>query len=107
MDKICAITKAPAEAALGHPERFNLAIPTVLHPIDMSTTREPRHSPPTRFASSPEFDFKGENQVVYEENGVTIRLRPAIHAGDGPLSMATDMMIWNLTRDGVTEVNKR
>jgi ribonuclease Z len=31
-----------------------------------------------------EFDFKGENQVVYEENGVTIRSWPAIHAGDGP-----------------------
>ena len=29
-----------------------------------------------------EFDFKGENQVVYKENGVTV---------------------WNLTRDGVTE----
>ena len=30
-----------------------------------------------------EFDFKGENQVVYQENGVTIRSWPAIHAGDG------------------------
>ncbi len=35
-----------------------------------------------------EFDYKGENQVVYEENGVTIRSWPAIHAGDGCVSFA-------------------
>lgn len=35
-----------------------------------------------------EFDYKGENQVIYEENGVTIRTWPAIHAGDGAVSMA-------------------
>ncbi len=35
-----------------------------------------------------EFDFKGENQVVYEENGVIIRSWPAIHAGDGAVSYA-------------------
>jgi ribonuclease Z len=39
-----------------------------------------------------EFDFKGENQVVYEENGVTIRSWPAIHAGDGPVSYSLE---WN------------
>ncbi len=33
-----------------------------------------------------EFDYRGENQVVYQENGVTIRSYPAIHAGDGPVS---------------------
>ncbi|MHC4291937.1 MAG: MBL fold metallo-hydrolase, partial [Planctomycetota bacterium] len=33
-----------------------------------------------------EFDFKGINEVIYEENGVTIRTVPAIHAGDGPVS---------------------
>ena len=33
-----------------------------------------------------EFDYKGINQVVYEENGVTIRSIPAVHAGDGPVS---------------------
>jgi ribonuclease Z len=27
-----------------------------------------------------EFDYKGINQVIYEENGVTIRSIPAIHA---------------------------
>ena len=30
-----------------------------------------------------EFDYRGENQVVYQENGVTIRSWPAIHSGDG------------------------
>ena len=39
-----------------------------------------------------EFDYKGVNQVVYEENGVTIRTWPAIHAGDGPVSYS---MEWN------------
>ncbi len=33
-----------------------------------------------------EFDYKGINQVVYEENGVTIRSIPAVHSGDGPVS---------------------
>ena len=39
-----------------------------------------------------EFDYKGENQVIYEENGVTIRSWPAIHAGDGAVSFA---LYWN------------
>ena len=33
-----------------------------------------------------EFDYKAENQVVYDKNGVTIRSWPAIHTGDGPVS---------------------
>jgi ribonuclease Z len=39
-----------------------------------------------------EFDYKGENQVVYQENGVTIRSWPAIHAGDGSVSFSLE---WN------------
>jgi ribonuclease Z len=39
-----------------------------------------------------EFDYKVENQVIYEENGVTIKTWPAIHAGDGSVSMA---LYWN------------
>ena len=39
-----------------------------------------------------EFDYKGENQVVYEENGVTIRSFPAIHSLDGPVSFTLE---WN------------
>jgi len=33
-----------------------------------------------------EFDYKAVNAVVYQENDVTIRSIPAIHAGDGPVS---------------------
>ena len=39
-----------------------------------------------------EFDYRGENQVVYEDNGVVIRSFPAIHALDGPVSYALE---WN------------
>jgi len=39
-----------------------------------------------------EFDFKGVNQVVYEENGVTIRSFPAIHSIDGSVSYSLE---WN------------
>lgn len=39
-----------------------------------------------------EFDFKGINEPIYEENGVVIRSIPAIHAGDGPVSFILE---WN------------
>ncbi len=39
-----------------------------------------------------EFDYKGVNEVVYEENGVTIRSFPAIHSIDGAVSFSLD---WN------------
>jgi len=39
-----------------------------------------------------EFDFEGVNQVIYQENGVTIRSIPAIHAIDGAVSFILD---WN------------
>jgi ribonuclease Z len=39
-----------------------------------------------------EFDYKGENAVIYEENGVTIRSFPAIHSLDGPVSFGLE---WN------------
>ena len=39
-----------------------------------------------------EFDYKGENQIVYEENGVTIRSWPAIHAIEGSVSYSLQ---WN------------
>jgi ribonuclease Z len=39
-----------------------------------------------------EFDYKGEYQVVYQENGVTIRSYPAIHGIDGSVSYRLD---WN------------
>jgi ribonuclease Z len=39
-----------------------------------------------------EFDYMGENQIVYQENGVTIRSWPAIHSLDGPVSFGLE---WN------------
>jgi ribonuclease Z len=39
-----------------------------------------------------EFDYKGINQVIYQENGVTIRSIPAVHALDGPVSFILE---WN------------
>ena len=39
-----------------------------------------------------EFDYKGENAVIYEENGVTIRSFPAIHGIDGSVSFGLE---WN------------
>jgi ribonuclease Z len=39
-----------------------------------------------------EFDYKAVNEVIYQENGVTIRTIPAIHAVDGSVSF---IMEWN------------
>lgn len=39
-----------------------------------------------------EFDYKGVDQIVYDENGVQIRSIPAIHALDGPVSYILE---WN------------
>ena len=39
-----------------------------------------------------EFDFKGDNAVIYQENGVTIRSWPANHVIDGPVSFGLE---WN------------
>ena len=39
-----------------------------------------------------EFDYKGDNQVVYNENGAVVRSFPAIHAIDGSVSYSLE---WN------------
>lgn len=39
-----------------------------------------------------EFDYKAVNKVIYQENGVTIRTIPAIHALDGSVSFILE---WN------------
>jgi len=39
-----------------------------------------------------EFDYKGVNKIIYQENGVTIRSIPAIHSLDGPVSFIVE---WN------------
>jgi ribonuclease Z len=53
-----------------------------------------------------EFDYKGENEVVYQENGVIIRSWPAIHAGDGPVSFALEWNGMKLVIGGDTFPNK-
>ncbi len=44
------------------------------------------------FLEVTEFDYSAVNQVIYQENGVTIRTIPAIHIFDGPVSFLLD---WN------------
>jgi ribonuclease Z len=44
------------------------------------------------FMEVTEFDYRGVNQVIYQENGVTIRTIPAIHIFDGPVSFILE---WN------------
>ncbi len=39
-----------------------------------------------------EFDFRGENQIIYSENGVTVRSFPTIHIADGPVAFSLE---WN------------
>jgi len=53
-----------------------------------------------------EFDYKGVNEVIYQENGVTIRSIPAIHAGDGPVSFIVEYAGLKVVFGGDTSPNK-
>ena len=53
-------------------------------------TRAFNLNPKPGMIETTEFDYKGENQVVYQENGVTVRSWPAIHTGDGPVSFSLE-----------------
>ncbi len=53
-----------------------------------------------------EFDYKGENQIVYQENGVTVRSWPAIHIADGPVSFALEWQGYKFVFGGDTFPNK-
>jgi ribonuclease Z len=53
-----------------------------------------------------EFDYKAVNAVVYDENGVTIRSVPAIHAGDGPVSFILEYAGLKVVIGGDTFPNK-
>lgn len=53
-----------------------------------------------------EFDFKGINDIIYEENGVVIRSIPAIHAGDGPVSFVLEWNGYRIIYGGDTAPNK-
>ena len=53
-----------------------------------------------------EFDYLGENQVVYDKNGVQVRSFPAIHSGDGSISYALEWKGFKLVFGGDTFPNK-
>jgi ribonuclease Z len=53
-----------------------------------------------------EFDYKGENQIIYNENGVVIRSFPAIHAIDGSVSFALEWKDLKLVFSSDTYPNK-
>jgi len=53
-----------------------------------------------------EFDYKAENAVVYDRNGVVVRSIPAIHAGDGPVSFIIEYAGMKLVFGGDTSPNK-
>jgi len=52
-----------------------------------------------------EFDYKGVNQVIYDEDGVTVRSFPAIHSGDGPVSFVVEWNGYKLVIGGDTAPN--
>ncbi len=53
-----------------------------------------------------EFDYLGENQIVYDENGVVVRSWPAIHSGDGSVSYALEWNGYKFVFGGDTFPNK-
>ena len=53
-----------------------------------------------------EFDYKQENKIVYQENGVTIRSWPAIHSLDGSVSFGLEWNGFKYVFGGDTYPNK-
>ncbi|MHC4163308.1 MAG: hypothetical protein ACYSUM_14360, partial [Planctomycetota bacterium] len=53
-----------------------------------------------------EFDYRQENEVVYQKDGATIRSWPAIHAGDGPVSYSLEYAGLKIVIGGDTFPNK-
>jgi ribonuclease Z len=70
------------------------------------TTRKFNISSAAGVIETTEFDYKGVNQVVYQENGVTIRSIPAIHTGDGPISYILEYGGMKVVIGGDTFPNK-
>ena len=69
-------------------------------------TRAVQISPVPGSIETTEFDYMGVNQIVYQENGVTIRSIPAIHAGDGPVSYILEYKGMKVAIGGDTFPNK-
>jgi ribonuclease Z len=53
-----------------------------------------------------EFDYKIENQVVYESDGIVVRSFPAIHTGDGPVSYSIEYAGLKVVFGGDTAPNR-
>jgi ribonuclease Z len=53
-----------------------------------------------------EFDYKGVNEIIYDQNGVKVRSIPAIHTGDGPVSFIIEYAGMKLVFGGDTSPNK-
>jgi ribonuclease Z len=53
-----------------------------------------------------EFDYMGKNEIIYQENGVTIRSFPAIHSLDGPVSFSVSWNGFKFVFGGDTYPNK-
>ena len=69
-------------------------------------TREYKITPIPGQVETTEFDYKIPDQIVYQENGVTIRSYPAIHAGDGPVSYMFEYAGMKVLFSGDTVPNK-
>jgi len=69
-------------------------------------TREYKITPVPGQIEAHEFDYKGVDQIVYQEKGVTIRSYPAIHAGDGPVSYKLEYAGMSVFFSGDTVPNK-
>ena len=53
-----------------------------------------------------EFDYMGMNEIIYQENGITVRTMPAIHIGDGPVSFVIEYTNLKLVFGADTSPNK-
>ena len=69
-------------------------------------TREYKITPVPGQVSTTEFDYQGVDQVIYQEDGVTIRSYPAIHTGDGPVSYKLEYAGMSVFFSGDTVPNK-
>ena len=53
-----------------------------------------------------EFDYRGVNEVIYDQNGIVISSIPAIHTGDGPVSFIIKYAGMKLVFGGDSSPNK-
>ena len=56
-------------------------------------TRSSQINPAVGEIEVTEFDYRAENQVVYDEDGVVVKSFPAIHTGDGPVSFIIEYAV--------------